>query len=106
MRFARHRAKLQIMPFHTLIDAATLQGLLGTARLAIIDCRFDLMQPEAGRQAYLRAHIPGARHADLNRDLSAPITAHSGRHPLPTSEDFAARLTQLGMRYRRVYLGA
>ncbi|MEP6546939.1 MAG: sulfurtransferase [Gammaproteobacteria bacterium] len=90
------------MLFRTLIDAATLLRLLGTpplgtARLAIIDCRFDLMNPEAGRQAYLKAHLPGARYADLNRDLSAHITALSGRHPLPTREAFAERLTQLGI---------
>jgi thiosulfate/3-mercaptopyruvate sulfurtransferase len=97
MRFARHRAKLQIMPFRSLIDAAALQGLLGTARLAIIDCRFDLMKPEAGRQDFLRAHIPGARYADLNRDLSAPVTARTGRHPLPAPEAFAGRLAQLGI---------
>ena len=36
------------------------------------------MNPEGGRRAYLEGHIPGARYADLNRDLSAPITADIG----------------------------
>ena len=57
------------MEFQTLIDADSLQDLLGNPTLAVVDCRFDLMNPEAGRQAYLRAHIPGARYADVNRDL-------------------------------------
>jgi thiosulfate/3-mercaptopyruvate sulfurtransferase len=91
------------MVFRTLVDAGTLQGLLrtpqllGTPQLALIDCRFDLMRPEAGRRAYLEAHLPGARYADLNRDLSAPVGAHTGRHPLPTPAAFAAALTGLGI---------
>ena len=85
------------MVFRTLIDAGSLQALLGTPQLAIIDCRFDLMHPAAGGQAFLEAHIPGARYADLNRDLSAPVGAHTGRHPLPTPEAFAAALSRLGI---------
>src|SRR5271168_655676 len=85
------------MMFKTLIDADSLRKLLGDPQLAIVDCRFDLMNPDAGRQAYLRAHIPGARYADLNRDLSAPIAAHTGRHPLPAPESFAVRLDALGI---------
>jgi len=85
------------MVFKTLIDVDSLQELLGQPRLAVVDCRFDLMNPEAGRQAYLRAHIPGARYADLNRDLSAPVGPHTGRHPLPLPELFAGRLGAMGI---------
>ena len=85
------------MVFKTLIEVDSLQELLGQPRLAVIDCRFDLMNPEAGRQAYLRAHIPGARYADLNRDLSAPVGPHTGRHPLPLPELFAGRLGAMGI---------
>jgi 3-mercaptopyruvate sulfurtransferase SseA len=55
------------------------------------------MNPAAGHEAYVKGHIPGARHADLNRDLSSPVTAHSGRHPLPAPDVFAARLGELGV---------
>lgn len=85
------------MTFRTLIDADSLQNLLAKPGLAVVDCRFDLMKPEAGRQAYLTAHIPGARYADLNRDLSAPIGPRTGRHPLPSPEAFAARLGAMGI---------
>jgi thiosulfate/3-mercaptopyruvate sulfurtransferase len=85
------------MLFKTLIDADSLEELLGNPRLAVIDCRFDLLNPDAGRKAYLEAHIPGARYADLNRDLSAPVGAHTGRHPLPDPRSFAARLGSLGI---------
>jgi thiosulfate/3-mercaptopyruvate sulfurtransferase len=83
------------MTFTTLIGAAELRDWVGKPDIAVIDCRFDLMNPGAGRRAYLEGHIPGARYADLNRDLSAPITATSGRHPLPSPGDFAGTLARL-----------
>ncbi len=85
------------MNFRTTVDAATLAALIGDPALAVLDCRFDLADPEAGRRAYLRQHIPTARYADLNRDLAAPVTAASGRHPLPDPERLAARLGELGV---------
>ncbi|MDP9007984.1 MAG: sulfurtransferase [Pseudomonadota bacterium] len=85
------------MTFTTLIDASALRELAGKADIVVIDCRFDLIQREGGRRAYLAGHIPGARYADLNRDLSAPVSANSGRHPLPLPKDFAATLTKWGI---------
>src|SRR5579863_3388104 len=84
-----------MVSFTTLIGAAALRDLVGKPDVAVIDCRFDLMNPEGGRRAYLAGHIPGARYADLNTDLSAPISATSGRHPLPTPEEFAGTLARL-----------
>jgi thiosulfate/3-mercaptopyruvate sulfurtransferase len=86
-----------LVTFTTLIDTAALRELVGKPDTAIVDCRFDLMNPEAGRRAYLEGHIPGARYADLNQDLSAPMTPSSGRHPLPAAADFAATLDRLGV---------
>jgi len=83
--------------FTTLIGAAVLRDWVGKPDIVVIDCRFDLMNPEGGRRAYLEGHIPGARYADLNSDLSAPISATSGRHPLPTPGDFAGTLARLGI---------
>jgi thiosulfate/3-mercaptopyruvate sulfurtransferase len=85
------------MQFKTLIGVESLRNLLGKPQVAVVDCRFDLVNPEAGRQAYLVSHIPGARYADLNRDLSAPVGPHTGRHPLPAPETFARRLGELGI---------
>src|SRR5579871_812559 len=85
------------MPHHPLIDAAALKSLTASAEVAIIDCRFDLQDVNAGRAAFLAGHIPGARYADLNRDLSSPVTATSGRHPLPDPAVFARRMGELGV---------
>jgi thiosulfate/3-mercaptopyruvate sulfurtransferase len=83
------------MTFTTLIGAAALRDLVGKPGIAVIDCRFDLMNSGGGRRAFLEGHIPGARYADLNRDLSAPVTATSGRHPLPSPAVFAGTLARL-----------
>ena len=85
------------MEFKTLIGVESLRQLLGNRRLAVVDCRFDLMKPAAGRQAYLAGHIPGARYADLNLDLSAPVGPRTGRHPLPAPDAFAQSLDNLGI---------
>ena len=91
------------MPYTTLISAPELQALLASGQpLMVFDCSFDLAQPEAGTQAYLASHIPGAVHAHLDRDLSfkqpAPgeQAASGGRHPLPSRERFAAWLSSIG----------
>jgi thiosulfate/3-mercaptopyruvate sulfurtransferase len=97
MKFTQYRVKLTIVQYTTLIDAATLAQLIGKPGIAVVDCRFDLAAPAAGRQAYLNAHIPGASYADLNQDLSAPPGPSSGRHPLPAKQQFATRLGALGV---------
>ncbi len=81
----------------TLIDAESLAKLAGRPGTAVIDCRFDLASPAAGRAAYRSAHIPGARYADLNGDLSAPVGERTGRHPLPDPQALAVRFGQLGI---------
>jgi thiosulfate/3-mercaptopyruvate sulfurtransferase len=63
----------------------------------VVDCRFNLRKPEAGRQAWELSHIPGAFYADLDQDLAAPKSAGSGRHPLPDAEQFAALLGSWGV---------
>ncbi|TMQ03758.1 MAG: sulfurtransferase [Deltaproteobacteria bacterium] len=59
---------------------------------AILDCRQDTA-------AYRAGHLPGARHAQLERDLAAPAhdPAHGGRHPLPDLDAFAATLGRWGI---------
>lgn len=80
-----------------LTGAEELAASLGDRQLRIMDCRFDLMAPEAGREAWLDAHIPGAVYADLDKDLSGPVTAATGRHPLPTAEQAAETFSRLGI---------
>ena len=83
-----------------LITAAQLQKLQqqGTA-LAIVDCSFDLMNPELADSLFEAEHIAGAVQAHLDRDLSthAGDAINGGRHPLPPRENVAAWLGSLGI---------
>ena len=82
-----------------LITAAELQSQLeqGVA-LQLCDCSFDLADTDAGRRAFQKAHLPGARYLHLDQDLSGAKTGANGRHPLPTPQAFAQRLAALGLR--------
>ena len=80
-----------------LINVNELQSQVHDPELRIIDCRFELADPGAGRKAYLQTHIPGAVFADLDQDLAAPASPESGRHPLPDVDDFAVTLGRLGI---------
>ena len=66
-----------------LLSPQDLVALSGDPACVVVDCRFKLLDPEAGHAAYLQEHIPGARYADLDKDLAGPVSAESGRHPLP-----------------------
>ena len=85
------------MTHATLISTEALAASLDDPRWVVIDCRFSLADPAAGERAYREGHLPGARYAHLERDLSAPITSASGRHPLPARETLAAKLGAWGV---------
>jgi thiosulfate/3-mercaptopyruvate sulfurtransferase len=52
---------------------------------------------EEGYRYYLAGHLPSAVYIDLEKDLSAPIAKHGGRHPLPDVDMLAKRLGDLGI---------
>lgn len=81
-----------------LISPDWLHDHLHDPSMAIVDCRFSLMQPEVGQQQYRAEHIPGAYYLDLNHDLSGRVGKHGGRHPLPDLNILAAKLTAIGVR--------
>lgn len=83
--------------YTTLIDPTTLAPHLADPGWAVIDCRFDLANPARGEQLYLDGHVPGARYAHLDRDLSGTVTGANGRHPLPTAGEMRERFGALGI---------
>ena len=80
-----------------LVSAELLASRLDEPGWAIIDCRFELGDPDAGREAYRAGHIPGSVYLDLDRDLAGPVTRATGRHPLPDIGRIEARLGELGI---------
>jgi len=85
------------MSYTTLIDAATLKAHLGHPDWVVIDCRFSLSDAQAGQRAYRDSHLPDARYAHLDADLSGPINPATGRHPLPDPARLASTLGNWGI---------
>jgi len=76
---------------------ALAQHLQDPAWLAV-DCRHELADPEKGPREHAKAHIPGAVHAHIDRDLSSPVgDGRKGRHPLPSPETFRAFASRVGI---------
>jgi thiosulfate/3-mercaptopyruvate sulfurtransferase len=85
----------------TLIQVAELAPRVNRTApdpaLVVLDCRHELSRPEWSDHAYTEGHIPTAVQAHLDRDLSGPVTAQSGRHPLPDVTKFAQTLGRWGI---------
>ena len=85
------------MRFTTLVDTDTLFRQLDDSCWIVFDTRFVLSDADAGERAYAAGHIPGARYANLDKDLSAPQATNSGRHPLPNPGTLAEKLGEWGV---------
>ncbi len=79
------------------VSADWLAEHLHDPNVCIVDCRFSLAESDLGRNQYEQAHIPGAHYLSLDQDLSSPVQAHGGRHPLPDPAQFARRMNELGI---------
>ena len=94
---ATHEPKETMNP---LIDVATLAAHRDDPEWIVFDCRHDLAAPEAGEMLYRTSHLPHARFAHLDRDLSGSKTGRNGRHPLPSKETLARYLVDAGVNRR------
>jgi len=83
--------------YPTLVSRDTLERHLQDPRWVIVDCRFNLADPAAGHAAYRESHLPNARYAHLERDLSGSKTASAGRHPLPEPQVLARTFAAWGI---------
>jgi thiosulfate/3-mercaptopyruvate sulfurtransferase len=83
--------------YTTLISASTLQANVHNPDWLICDCRFNLADTNYGRRAYQAGHIPYAHYLHLDEDLSSPISAQTGRHPLPDPQILSVKLQAVGL---------
>jgi thiosulfate/3-mercaptopyruvate sulfurtransferase len=85
----------------TLISAADLAAHIDDPAWVVVDCRHDLMNLAAGRDAYASGHLPGAVFADIETVLSGAKNGADGvflgRHPLPDREVLAEALRDFGI---------
>lgn len=79
------------------VDKEWLVEQLNNEQVKIIDCRFELGNPTKGQELYQKDHIPGAVYFDLEKQLSAPVTEHGGRHPIPDIHQFKRDLEKAGI---------
>ncbi len=77
-----------------LLSVTELEKVKTQAR--VIDVRWKLGDPAAGRVMYLEGHIPGAVYVDMDEEL-ASTPGLGGRHPLPDAEQFAAAMRRTGV---------
>jgi len=86
------------MSLAQLISPQQLADRLEQPGLVILDCRFALEDLDYGQRSYAGGHIAGAHFADLERDLSGPISkGKTGRHPLPDPQALVQRLQNWGI---------
>lgn len=85
--------------WNTLIEPEELVTQLERSDLVILDCRFSLGDSSYGEKEYERGHLPGARYANLDSDLSGiVIPGSTGRHPLPGTKEAESMFRRLGVR--------
>lgn len=85
------------MTHATLVSPDLLNQNLDNPNWVLVDCRFSLANSGAGGYAYRHGHIPHARYAHLDNDLSSAITRFTGRHPLPGFTALAKKLGAWGI---------
>jgi thiosulfate/3-mercaptopyruvate sulfurtransferase len=80
-----------------LVDSEWLVQQLDNPQVVIVDCRFQLANPNWGEDEYKKSHIKGAYYLNLDRDLSSTVQPHGGRHPLPDINVLAQKFTTMGI---------
>lgn len=85
------------MEYTTLISVADLAKHLDDPGVVVFDCRHELTNPDFGPKAYAESHVPGARFANVDKNLSGPLTGKNGRHPLPDPDVFMDWLGRMGV---------
>ena len=94
----------QQSPLISVEDLA--RGLQSDDSPVVVDVRWYLGKPGAGRAAYEEGHIPGAIFLDLDEDLADPNGLGApGRHPLPSPDAFRARMAAAGISNGRRVVG-
>lgn len=83
--------------YYPLIETFMLLEHIDDLDWLTFDCRFDLFSPEWGYENYLLGHIPRAVYVNLSSELSGPITATTGRHPLPDAVSFTQACANWGI---------
>ncbi|MBV9896789.1 MAG: sulfurtransferase [Chloroflexi bacterium] len=69
---------------------------VGAGDARVVDVRWKLGDPSAGRALFEAGHIPGAVYVDMDQDLAAE-PGPGGRHPLPEARQFEQAMGRVGI---------
>ena len=72
------------MDYRTLISVPDLNRSLNDPALVIFDCRHELMNPEAGARAYVRALSNAIRRRGIMAEAEAATAAAASGPPVRT----------------------
>ncbi|WP_455376011.1 sulfurtransferase [Kaarinaea lacus] len=86
------------MNFSSIVSAEQTFQHLNDPDWLVFDCRFDLNNEHLGLEKYKSGHIPNAIYADLNKDLSSPVSEKTGRHPLPDVQTISEKFGSWGIK--------
>ena len=79
-----------------LVSPSWLRERLDDTAVRVVDCRFKLGEPGAGKELWRAGHIRGAAFMDLDGELASE-PGERGRHPLPDVEGFQAAARRAGI---------
>ena len=79
------------------MNPAWVNAHLGQAELTVVDVRWYHGEPDGGRNAFIKGHIPQSVFLDLDEDLADRSDPTRGRHPLPDPSNFVQILARVGI---------
>jgi len=63
------------------VGVKELKAMIKKGAVKVIDCRFDLFDPEYGAKAYMENHMEGAFFMDVNKDICGEAKKFGGARP-------------------------
>lgn len=85
------------IPMKLLSITELFQLMQSEEKLVLLDCRFDLMNKNYGRDGYAAGHIKGAYYVDIEKECTDPVSEHGGRHPFRDVQALASTLASFGV---------
>jgi thiosulfate/3-mercaptopyruvate sulfurtransferase len=79
-----------------LVSVSELEKLRLREDVRVVDARWKLGDPAAGRSMFEAGHVPGAVYVDMDTELAGPAGS-GGRHPLPSAESFQTTMQHAGI---------
>jgi thiosulfate/3-mercaptopyruvate sulfurtransferase len=88
-----------------IVTSSWLQNHINDENITIIDCRFNIYNPEYGEKSFYSSHLQNSIFLDLNKGLSGIPKKHGGTRPLPVLTQFLSLLSKYGINKDTIVIG-